>query len=146
MEPTQGSARWFSLPCSKSELFAFAAIAILVIAAGIPRLVALDRVPLGLNQDEACNGYDAYSLLKTGRDQHGNRLPIVIQAFNDYRMALFDYSLVPVLGVFGLDAASVRFGAALWGIADLVALALLGWLMFGMRGAVLAVVLTALSP
>src|SRR5271156_255672 len=130
----------------KSNLLAIVALVILLVAASIPRVVALGRVPLGLNQDEACNGYDAYSLLQTGRDQAGNRLPITIQAFNDYRMPLFDYSLVPVLGVFGLDAASVRFGAALWGIADLVALALLGWLMFGMRGAVLAVVLTALSP
>jgi len=146
MEPTQGSARWFSLPCSKSELFAFAAIAILVIAAGIPRLVALDRVPLGLNQDEACNGYDAYSLLKTGRDQHGNRLPIVIQAFNDYRMALFDYSLVPVVAVFGLEPSSVRLGAAFWGITDLIALAILGWLMLGARGSAVAVILAALSP
>ena len=36
------------------------------------RTVALERVPAGFNQDEACNGYDAYSLLHTGRDQHGN--------------------------------------------------------------------------
>jgi len=73
-------------------------------------------------------------------------LPITIQALNDYRMPLFEYSLVPVLGVFGLDTASVRFGAALWGIADLVALALLGWLMFGVWGSAIAVVLAALSP
>ncbi|HTY54685.1 MAG TPA: glycosyltransferase family 39 protein, partial [Candidatus Binataceae bacterium] len=131
---------------SESNLLALIGLAILLIAAGIPRVVALGRVPLGLNQDEACNGYDAYSLLQTGRDQAGNRLPLTIQAFNDYRMPLFDYSLVPVVGVFGLDTASVRLGAALWSIADLAALALLGWLMFGMRGSAIAVVLAALSP
>ena len=131
---------------SKSNLLAIVALGTLLVAASIPRVVALGRVPLGLNQDEACNGYDAYSLLQTGRDQAGNRLPITIQAFNDYRMPLFDYSLVPVLGVFGLDTASVRLGAALWGIADLVALALLGWLMFGIWGSAIAIVLAALSP
>ena len=130
----------------KSELFAVLALAILLIAGIVPRVIALGRVPLGLNQDEACNGYDAYSLLQTGRDQHGNRLPIVIQAFNDYRMALFDYSLVPIVGLFGLEPASVRLGAALWGIADLAALALLGYLMLGVRGGAIAIVLAALSP
>jgi 4-amino-4-deoxy-L-arabinose transferase-like glycosyltransferase len=131
---------------SKSNLLATIGLAILLVAASVPRVVALGRVPLGLNQDEACNGYDAYSLLETGRDQAGNRLPLTIQALNDYRMPLFDYSLVPLVGVFGLNTASVRLGAALWGIADLVALALLGWLMFGMRGSAIAVVLAALSP
>ena len=131
---------------SNSNLLAIVALVILLVAASILRVVALGRVPLGLNQDEACDGYDAYCLLQTGRDQAGNWLPITIQALNDYRMPLFDYSLVPVLGVFGLDAASVRFGAALWGIADLVALALLGWLMFGVWGSAIVVVLAALSP
>ena len=57
-------------------------------------------MPAGFNQDEACNGYDAYSLLRTGRDQHGNLLPVAIQAFNDYRMPLFDYSLIVPIGLF----------------------------------------------
>lgn len=130
----------------KSELFAVLALAIFLIIGVALRVVALGQVPLGLNQDEACNGYDAYSLLRTGRDQHGNRLPIVIQAFNDYRMPLFDYSLIPVVGMFGLKAASVRLGAALWGSADLMAIALLGYLMLGARGGAAAIILAALSP
>ena len=130
----------------KSELSAVLALAIFLIIGVALRVVALDRVPLGLNQDEACNGYDAYSLLRTGRDQHGNRLPTVIQAFNDYRMPLFDYSLVPIVGMLGLKAASVRLGAALWGSADLAAIALLGYLMLGARGGAAAIMLAALSP
>ncbi len=122
------------------------ALAIFLIIGVALRVVALDRVPPGLNQDEACNGYDAYSLLQTGRDQHGNRFPIVIQAFNDYRMALFDYSLIPVVAIAGLKAASVRMGAALWGIADLAAIALLAYLMLGVRGCAIALILAALSP
>jgi hypothetical protein len=122
------------------------ALTILLIIGAALRVVALDRVPPGLNQDEACNGYDAYSLLQTGRDQHGNRFPIVIQAFNDYRMALFDYSLIPVVAIAGLKAASVRMGAALWGIADLAAIALLAYLMLGIRGCAIALILAAISP
>ena len=129
-----------------SEQLAWIAIAVLLIAAAIPRLIALDRAPLGLNQDEACNGYDAYSLAQTGRDQHGNRWPIVIQAFNDYRMPLYDYSLVPIVAMFGLKASTVRLGAALWSIADLAAIAILGWVMFGARGGAAAILIAALTP
>ena len=39
------------------------AVVIVALAAGILiRTVALDAAPPGLHHDEACNGYDAYSL------------------------------------------------------------------------------------
>jgi 4-amino-4-deoxy-L-arabinose transferase-like glycosyltransferase len=124
-----------------------ASVLVLALALGIGlRTVALGSVPAGFNQDEACNGYDAYSLLHTGRDQHGNLLPIAIQAFNDYRMPLFDYSLVIPIAVFGLHPLSVRLGAALWGIADLIGLAVLATSLIGLRAAALAVLLMAISP
>jgi hypothetical protein len=122
-------------------------ILVAVLAAAIAlRTAALDRVPPGLNQDEACNGYDAYSLLRTGRDQHGNLLPVAIQAFNDYRMPLFDYSLILPVGLFGLTPASVRLGAALWGIADIIAVTAVACLLVGLRGAAVAAILLAISP
>jgi hypothetical protein len=124
-------------------------VSILVVALStgiVLRTVALERVPAGFNQDEACNGYDAYSLLRTGRDHHGNFLPVAIQAFNDYRMPLFDYSLVVPLGLFGLRPASVRLGAALWGIVDMLAVAAVACMIIGLRGAAVAVALLAISP
>jgi hypothetical protein len=135
-----GLARLFSAMVSASVL-------LLALCAAIAlRTVALDRVPPGLNQDEACNGYDAYSLLRTGRDQHGNFLPVAIQAFNDYRMPLFDYSLTVPVALFGLHPTSVRLGAALWGIADIIGVAIVACMLIGLRGAALAVILLALSP
>jgi hypothetical protein len=110
------------------------------------RVVGLNRVPPGLYADEACNGYDAYSILLTGRDHHGNFLPLMFQGFNDNRMPLFDYSLVPLIGAFGLSPAAVRLGAALWGTADLVAIVILAALMLGLPGAVVTAVLVAVSP
>ena len=127
---------------------AIAAVALaiaLALGAGL-RVFVLDRVPLGFNQDEACNGYDAYSILTTGHDHHGNLLPIVAQGFNDYRMALFDYSIAPLVGLFGLNPSAVRMGAALWGIADLIAIAFLAAELIDLRAAPIAVILAALSP
>jgi hypothetical protein len=135
-----GLARLFSAMVSASVLLLALSTAVAL------RTVALDRVPPGLNQDEACNGYDAYSLLRTGRDQHGNFLPVAIQAFNDYRMPLFDYSLTVPVALFGLHPASVRLGAALWGIADIIGVAIVACMLIGLRGAALAVILLAISP
>ncbi|HUA32608.1 MAG TPA: hypothetical protein VMA09_03320 [Candidatus Binataceae bacterium] len=73
----------------------------------------LQNVPLALDLDEAVNSYDAYSLALTGSDHRGNHLPVVSQGFNDYRMALFDYSLVPMVRMFGLKVSLVRAAAAL---------------------------------
>lgn len=121
-------------------------IALAMIAGVGLRVFRLDRVPPGLHPDEACDGYDAYSILTTGRDHHGNFLPLVFQGFNDYRMPLFDYSLVPLVAVFGLRPATVRLGAAIWGVADLAAITILGGLLLGWPGAAAAAVLGALSP
>ena len=128
------------------KALAGAALAIaLVVGIGL-RTVALDRVPLGFQQDEACNGYDAYSLITTAHDHHGNLLPIAIQGFNDYRMPLFDYSIAPLIGIFGLKPWVVRMGAALWGSADLIAIGLLAAELIGILAAPIAVILAALSP
>jgi len=121
-------------------------IAVALVAGAGLRVARLDKVPPGLHQDEACNGYDAYSILKTGRDHHGNFLPIALQGFNDYRMPLFAYSLVPLVDALGLKPAVVRLGAAIWGIVDLAAITLVAGLTLGWSGAAAAALIGALMP
>jgi hypothetical protein len=148
MNPAR-SRPWFYQPRWLPNTVARLCVALTVIAllagAGL-RVARLDRVPPGLHPDEACNGYDAYSILTTGRDHHGDFLPIVFQGFGDFRMALFNYSLVPLVAAFGLKTAVVRLGAALWGIVDLTAATLLAGLMLGWPGAAAAALFCALSP
>src|ERR1700676_2070024 len=117
----------------------------LVLGLGL-RVARLDRMPPALAQDEACDGYDSYSILTTGRDHHGNFMPIVMQGFNDYRMPLLQYSLVPLVGAFGLKTEVVRLGAAIWGILDLAAMVCLAGLMLGWPGGAAAAVFGAISP
>jgi hypothetical protein len=120
---------------------------VLALAFGVGvRMFRLHGVPPGLHQDEACAGYDAYSILKTGRDQHGNFLPLNQQAFDDFRRPLLTYSLIPLIEMLGLKVSTVRLGAALWGISDLVALTALAGLMLGWPGAAAAAVFAAASP
>jgi 4-amino-4-deoxy-L-arabinose transferase-like glycosyltransferase len=110
------------------------------------RIVALDKVPPGFAPDEATNGYDAYSLLLTGKDQHGVTLPLVMRSFNDYRMPLFIYSLIPVIAVFGLTTTAVRLGAALWGILTIPTIFWIGYRAKNARAGLIAALLLALSP
>lgn len=121
-------------------------IAVALLAGVGLRVARLDKMPPALAQDEACNGYDAYSIFVTGRDHHGNFMPIVMQGFNDYRMPLFQYSLVPLVGAFGLKLAVVRLGAVIWGIVDLVAITIAARLMLGWPGAAAAALFGALMP
>ncbi len=64
--------------------------------------------------EEAALGYDAYSILRTGRDHHGNAWPIVaFPSFGDYKPALYFYTLVPAIALFGLNSFAVRLPAIL---------------------------------
>jgi 4-amino-4-deoxy-L-arabinose transferase-like glycosyltransferase len=88
---------------------------ILIIGAAL-RLYQLGAVPPGLFGDEVDAGYNAYSILKTGRDYNGNPWPIHFESYGDYRTPLYLYAIVPFLPLFGLTAFAVRFPAALFGI------------------------------
>lgn len=69
-----------------------------------------------LNADEAAVGYNAYSLLETGKDEHGNPWPIHFQSFNDYKPGLYFYLVLPFVKLFGLNEWSVRIPGALLGV------------------------------
>ena len=71
------------------------------------RLYQLGNYP-ALNADEAALGYNAYSLLETGKDEHGNSWPIHFQSFNDYKPGLTVYLILPFVKLFGLNIWSVR--------------------------------------
>ncbi len=110
------------------------------------RLYALGRIPAGLNSDEASNGVDALSILQTGMDRWGNRLPIWFPAWGSGMNALYTYILVPVIGVFGLDVVTLRAVGAAFGIATLAVAYLAARFFFGRVAALVTLWLLALLP
>jgi 4-amino-4-deoxy-L-arabinose transferase-like glycosyltransferase len=82
--------------------------------------VALGDVPLGTYVDESSIGYNAYSILLTGADEHGEPYPLYFKAFGEYKNPLFVYGLVPLLYFFGLSTWTVRLAAALLGLGTAV--------------------------
>ncbi len=57
------------------------------------RIVNIDKVPVSPDWDEVALGYNAYSILLTGKDEYGEFLPVVLQSFDDYKPALYAYLL-----------------------------------------------------
>lgn len=91
-------------------------VAIVVCAAAL-RLYKLADYPPGLTWDEAALGYNAYSLLVTGADEYGARLPLTLKSFGDYKPAMYAYFAVPSVAIFDLTEFAVRLPNALFGIA-----------------------------
>ncbi|MBI3282575.1 glycosyltransferase family 39 protein [Candidatus Curtissbacteria bacterium] len=124
----------------------FFPIVIITIAA-LLRFWQLGQNPPGLFVDEASNGYNAYSILKTAKDEYGNFLPLTFRAFGDYNPALSVYLLVPSIAVFGLTEFAVRFPSALLGTLTVVATYFLTKKLFeNEKIALLAMLFLAISP
>lgn len=79
------------------------------------RVVNLDKVPNGFFCDEASIGYNAYSLLKTGKDEYGNSYPFFFRCFGDYRNPVTIYLMIPTIALFGVSEFSVRLTSAIAG-------------------------------
>lgn len=79
------------------------------------RLLKLKDLPSGFTPDEAAQGYTAYSILKTGRDEWGIKLPVNPRSFGDFKAPVYTYLLIPSIAVFGLNEIAVRFPNALLG-------------------------------
>src|SRR3989304_8478183 len=91
------------------------ALSLVFIGAFLLRIVGLSSYPVGFTQDEAGLGYDAYSLLLTGKEQWGKSFPLVLRSFGDFKMPLYSYLAIPSVYLFELNEFSVRFPNAILG-------------------------------
>lgn len=78
------------------------------------RFYNLGSFPVSLHRDEAFLGYNAFSLLKTGKDISGVLLPFHTESFL-YSPLGYSYLTIPFIYMFGLSEFSVRFPSALFG-------------------------------
>lgn len=110
------------------------------------RVYRLDRYPVGLLWDEAALGYNAYSILKTGRDEYGQFLPIIFKSFGDYKPGFYVYLTIPFVAVLGLTEMAVRLPSAIFGALAVVLLYLVIKETKKEKLALIASLLLAISP
>ncbi len=84
------------------------------------RFYKLDVLPNGLNQDETALGYNAYSILLTGKDEYGHHLPLYFKSFGDYKLPVYVYLTAGAIKVFGLNEFAVRFWSAFLGSLTII--------------------------
>jgi len=119
-------------------------IIVVIILAAILRFYHLGINPPSPYWEEAALGYDAYSILKTGKDFHGNSWPLIaFESFGDYKPSLYFYTTVPSVALFGLNTFAVRFPSALFGTLTVLLVYLL---IKDKRTALIASLLLAISP
>ena len=84
------------------------------------RVIGLAYYAAGFNADEVNQGYTAYSILKTGRDEWGKFLPLAPRSYGDYRAPLYTYLTIPSIAVLGLNEFAVRLPGVVLGTILLI--------------------------
>ncbi len=90
------------------------ALLLIVLLAGFLRFYQLDSIPSGFHSDEAAFGYNAYSILLTGKDEYSTPLPLIFKSFGDPG-AVYSYLTIPSIAIFGLTEFAVRLPTAVLG-------------------------------
>ncbi len=88
----------------------------IIILSFVLRFYDLGKVPNGLYQDETAIGYNAYSILQTGKDEYGKSFPLYFKSFGDYKLPLYIYIDTIFIKIFGVSGFAVRFPSALFGV------------------------------
>ena len=95
---------------------------LIILATVFFRFTGLQEIPPGAYVDETSIGYNAYSILQTGADEHGVSFPLFFKAFGEYKNPVFIYALIPLIKLFDLSVWTIRLGAALFGLGTAILL------------------------
>jgi len=90
---------------------------ILILILGIIfRFWELGKTPKGFYLDEAALGYNAYSIMETGKDEFGKPWPLLFRSFGDFKAPIYVYLLIPVYKIFGMTVWSTRLLSTIAGV------------------------------
>jgi MFS family permease len=104
------------------------------------------RNPPGFLDDEASFALNGYALAHGLRDENGARLPVFFPSFGDYKDAAFSYALAPAIAVFGPKVGVARAVAAVFGLAAVLVVGLIGYRRAGPWIGLAAAVGAGLTP
>ncbi len=119
---------------------------ILILAFGL-RIFKVTTIPPSLNWDETSIGYNAYSILKTGKDEWGEFMPVHFRSFGEYKLPAQIYASIPAIAIFGLNEFGVRITPVVYGTLTVLLLYFLVQEMLKKREiSLIASFLLAVSP
>lgn len=118
----------------------------ILVGAALLRTIRLKDLPAGLFCDEAAFGYNAWAILHHGIDENGTRLPLFLWSFTGYKNPVYLYAAMVPIGLLGLDEFSLRLTSAIFGVATIFALFLVGRRLAGTRAGLAAAFLLTVCP
>ncbi|RJQ37737.1 hypothetical protein C4559_03310 [Candidatus Microgenomates bacterium] len=98
----------------------FILLFLIIIIALIFRFWNLSENPPSLSHDEVAIGYNAWSILQTGKDEYGQTFPLFFRSFDDYKLPGYIYLTVLSEKIFGLNEFAVRFPSAFLGVLTVI--------------------------
>ena len=122
-------------------------LGLILLASLVLRTYGLQTSPPSLYWDEMDVGYQAYSILKTGKDYFGETPLLTIHSFADFRAPLSIYLTIPFVWIMGLSAWSVRLPSAIMGVISVLLVYILSEIFFkNKKLSLLAALLVAVAP
>ena len=111
------------------------------------RVYQFGTLPIGLNQDEAFAGYEAFSLAHYGVDSAGYHNPVYFVSWGSGMNVLESYLAIPFVWLFGLSVYTIRMPQLICGILSVPVLyLLLREVTENKRTALIGMGLLAISP
>ncbi|MDP3973543.1 MAG: glycosyltransferase family 39 protein [Candidatus Daviesbacteria bacterium] len=96
----------------------------------ILRFYKVNEIPPSLNWDEVSIAYNAYSILKTGKDEWGQFFPVHFKAYGEYKLPVQVYGSIPGITIFGLNELGVRITPVVYGTLTVLIMFFLGQVLF----------------
>ncbi|AEI39241.1 ArnT family glycosyltransferase [Paenibacillus mucilaginosus] len=124
----------------------FYTLIICLIIGILVRVLFINSIPPGLNQDEASIGYDAYSILHYGIDRNGISYPFHLISWGSGQNALYAYLTIPFIYFFGLSPLTTRLTSIVFGIIGLILFYFFMKRITTQRVAVIAFALLTICP
>ncbi len=111
--------KWWRSGWGRENWWAIVATGILLVGCAV-RLIAIEKYPVGLNQDEASVAYEAYAVANYGIDRNGNSWPVHYVAWGSGQNAFYGCLIMPFVKIFGPTTFAMRLPMAILSCITLV--------------------------
>ncbi len=108
----------------------YSTLFVIVLASFLLRFYKVTENPPSLNWDEISIAYNAYSILKTGKDEWKQPFPIHFKAYGEYKLPMQIYLSIPGIYIFGLNELGVRITPVIYGVLTILIIFFLGKELF----------------
>lgn len=127
--------------------YSFWILLLVIILSFVLRFYKVTENPPSLNWDETSIAYNAYSILKTGKDEWNQPFPIHFKAYGEYKLPIQIYLSIPGIYIFGLNELGVRITPIVYGTLTVLILFFLAKELFDSELAgIVSAFLLGISP